>query len=353
MWAFLAILTAGWAAIAPEPAYELRWAAPAACPDHAAVVQQIDGLLAGGREPGVFVTAEGVIERKGEEFSLALSITTGSGSRARTLVDRDCAELATVAASLVAIAIDPGLTHPRVAAPVAAGPEAQAEGEPAQGGAVAPEGAATGEGAGAGEAEGAAKPATAVAPPRPASPEASPPAAADGAPAPADRRPWGALVAGVGLSVGVLPSVAPTVHLGAGLGWRALYAQASVRHRAPRRVGDEAGATLWTLGADVRACGVPRAAQLRFPLCVGVEAGTIAGHSFGVSAPARGHAPWVAMSAGAGLLASLGRRLGLAVGVDLVVPVVRAGFEIEGIGELYRVGPIAMDAAIALQVKIP
>ena len=84
-----------------------------------------------------------------------------------------------------------------------------------------------------------------------------------------------------------------------------------------------------------------------------MEAGTIAGRSFGVTVPKRGHAPWVATSAGGGLLAPLGRRLALAVAVDLVVPLVRAGFAIEGIGELYRVGPVGMDAAIALHVRIP
>lgn len=328
----LPILTAAWAVVAPERAYELSWTAPIACPDHAAVVERIDALLVAGREPSVFVSADGVIEPEDQRFALTLRIETSSGSRTRTMYAGSCEELATVTASLVAIAVDPGLTHGQPSAPIG-----EPVDEAGSGAELAPEPQQAASGTAGQQHEGV-----------------SVDAASTPAPRPDPRVVAGVLVAGAGLSVGVLPSVAPTVHAGAGLSWRTLYAQASVRHRIPRRAGnEEGGAELWTLGADVRGCWAPGTSQLRFPLCLGVEVGTIAGRSFAVTVPGRGRAPWVATSAGGGLVASLGRRLGIAVGVDVVVPLVRAGFVIAGLGELHRVGPVAMDAAIGLQVKIP
>lgn len=338
--------------MAPEPAYELRWTAPSSCPDEAALVERIDALLVGGSEAGVFVTADGMVEREGDGFALTLRIATDSGSRARTIQAPSCEELASVAASLVAIAVDPGLTHGQPRAPLEPlpGPEREATPEP-------PTLTAGSEPAGGAGLPPQAEPEPSTPTPRPAqspAPAPKPAFAPEHAPAPTAPAVQGIVVAGVGLSVGVLPSVAPTVHVGAGVSWRRLYVQAIARHRIARRVGDdEGGAELWTLGGDFRGCGVPALPHLGFPLCLGVEAGTIAGRSFDVTVPGRGRAPWVAISASGGLVASLGRRLGLAVAVDLLVPVVRAGFEVEGLGELHRVGAVAMDASIALQVKIP
>lgn len=342
MGAVLSFLTAAWAAIAPEPAYALRWTAPAACPDQAAVVQQIEALRGGEREAGVFVTAEGVVVEDGGQYSLTLRIATESGSRERTMKARDCEELGTVAASLVAIAIGPGAARGHEAEAVEASGTEEAEANESTEGTESTESTEADEG-------------TAEPRPRP-SPAASsaPPRSEVRTSTPEARAVATALVAGAGVSVGVLPTVTPAVELGAGVSWRALYVQASVRYRVPSRADHDGGtAELWTLGADARGCGAPRWRRMRFPLCVGVEAGTIAGRSAGVTMPGRGHAPWVALSAGGGLVVSLGRRLGLAVGADLLVPVVRAGFEIEGIGVLHRVGPVAMDATLGLHVKIP
>jgi hypothetical protein len=309
---------------APEPAYELRWSAPSSCPGRSEVVDRIEELSEGGSEPHVHVTADATVEHAHDRWSLSLRISTTSGSRVRTVETDDCDELATLAALSIAIAIDPGLT--------AATPEAAAVPAPA-----------------AAEPEAPPPPALPVQPePVQPEPEPEPPSSTD-----TRRRALRAsAMARVGLSTGMLPSVVPAVHVGGGLWWKLLGARISVVHRLPLRFAD-GRAELWTLAGDVRGCAVPRTRTVSFPLCAGVEVGMIAGRSFRVSAPGRGRAPWLALHAGGGLVARVSRRIGITVDAGLVIPVIRASFEIEGIGELHRVGAIGLDANVGVEVIFP
>jgi hypothetical protein len=338
---------------APEPTYELRWSAPASCPTQADVIERIEGLLAGGRAPGVHVAAEAMVERAQDRWALTLRISTASGSRARTVTTESCDELAAVTALLIAIAVEPGLTGglttsaplPVVEAPPpeAPPPEAPPEAPPEDPPEATPEGPPP-------EAMPAPVPTSTPTEPEPSSVGHAPPIApsSDGS----RRTLRGSAMAKVGLSTGVLPSVAPSAHVGGGMWWKLLGLQIRVVYRFPRPVSG-GRAELWTLGADLRGCAVPRARSVLFPLCVGAELGTIAGRSFGISAPGRGRAPWLALAAAGGLVAMVGRRVGITVDAGLLVPLVRAGFVIEGLGELHRVGAVGLDASAGVEVFFP
>jgi hypothetical protein len=85
---------------------ELRWSAPAGCPDEQQVLATVDQLI-GSRESLDPLRAEAAVEERDGRFHLTLSWRT-EGARDVRRVDGDtCLELAQAAALIVALAADP------------------------------------------------------------------------------------------------------------------------------------------------------------------------------------------------------------------------------------------------------
>jgi len=303
----------------PRPPYELQWSAPTSCPSPGEVNAKIATLLEGSHGPGVFVSAEAEVDALDNGFSLELSVSTRSGRRARTIQSTGCDELASATALLVAIAVDPDLSIVARGSSNEPKPKPKPQPEPQPRPQVVPETALS----------------SASDPPR------------------SDLQ--GRVLVEGGLSLGVLPAVAPTIRGVGGLRWPAWSLQVGVLHRFRSLVRGARGgaAELWTVSGELRGCRVPSLQGVWFPLCVGTEFGVIAGRGLEISNPTRGRAPLIALHARGGIVAALGEHMGISIAGALVIPVIRAGFEIEGLGELYRVGAIAFDGGVALNLFFP
>lgn len=299
----------------------LEWTAPASCPDRAHVVAEIKAILgpaAPGDPAAVAAHAEVTADETGHRLSIR--IDSPSGSRSRALQAADCADLAAYTAVLVAIAIDPGATP-------------------------APDGAARVEPPASPASQAKREPATPALEDREDPPKAS------------SRRPAGSVLAFVGPSLGTLPSATGVVGLGGALRWPTIRIDLGVAHRIAQTTSrvalSDATADLWAIIAHADVCGVPHVPRVEFPLCGGLEAGALAGRARGVTDPGSGRAPWLAFRVGAGLLAVPWRRVALGVRGTLQIPVVRARFGIDGVGELHRVGAVGGEITAVVEVRFP
>lgn len=308
-------------AVAPAPNAEstLAWSAPTGCPDRDAIVARIEAHLGtpldAPRPVVVQASAEVVADSAG--YLLRIEVRSDSGQRRREIAGGDCDELSSVAALLVAIAIDPGVTTPTS--------DAQPEPEPA------PE-------------------------PEP-EPEPEPDPEPEPEPDPAPRRVGGALRVAGGLAIGPLPGPAPLLSIAGAIRVRWFRGELAVAHRLARettsRTGDGAVAEIASTTAELAACGVPSLRIVEFPLCLGVEAGALTGRSREVRAPATGAGPWLAARGGGGVIVLPIERLGIAIDLDVVVPLSRPGFVVEGVGELHRAAPAGVDGILGLEVRLP
>lgn len=334
-------------ALATSPAsapVDLRWDAPAGCPDQAALERQVAALLAGHPAP-----ADGGprlafrVERRGDQWLLHGEITGPRGGQ-RELGATSCAELVEAAALITAIAVDPSFADPTV---VPAPPPTPAS--PAITGAEPP---ATLPGA----------PPIATREPPAIVPRAPPATTVRDPPARPSTRPGsrpGALlgVAG-GLGLGALPAPAGLLRISLGLRGRAWSVALQPELWLPRdglvAGAPEVGGRFWLAAVGVRGCGILRAGRLEFPLCAAISVGAMSGRGIGeLTAPRRQISPWVAASAGPGLRVPLTRRLGFTVAADLLVVLARPRFEVPGRGRACCDDPVGGQFTAGLDLRLP
>lgn len=350
---------------APVPAQlHLEWTAPSSCPSATDVRTRVETAL---RRPTVAdgpAAADGPTTRVKARvtpgprgFSLVLETrAAGSALDVRRMEDRRCGVLADATAVIVATAIDE--VDPNRAPPVLPAPPTESVPD------LSPAPAAT---------DAPATPAPNLSPaPAPApdlslGPAEPPPpaiaAADDLSPAPA-RPPQSPapprLAAALRLAAlgdrGSTPGLAGGLTGGVGLlagNWRLDLAAVWL---APRPTSPRDGLTahIGVLAAQLRGCAVPRLGSLEFPVCLGFEAGGMRGRGSGDAiTPANDWRPWLAVVVGPTLAWRFTRRLALLVQADLVVPVVRPSFTVDGFGEVYRAGQAAGRAGLGLEVKFP
>ncbi|MBZ5715813.1 hypothetical protein [Nannocystis pusilla] len=347
---------------APAPTMpEVRWEAPAGCPDEAAVRAQIAGLLA--RAPAGTGGAAQVTLRveslPGGRWRLDATITSPEGQGRRSLEGDRCEALAEAAALLTAIAAAPGLQGGPTPAP------GVQEGLP-----PAP-GSQEGPAPGPGVQEGLL-PAPQVPPPVPevdagelepelpaVDREPEPPAAP--APGPAKRPPRAlraTLGLGVGVGAGALPG--PTALLRAAAGvrgrrWAVLLSQSFWLPRDFPAAGDErVGGRMWLAATGVRACGIVGKGRVEAPLCAGVEVGALRGRGIGeLMASRRATSAWAAASAGPGLHVRVAPRVALTASAELLVMLTRVRFEVTGRGAICCTSPVGVAGTAGLEVRLP
>jgi hypothetical protein len=305
------------AAAAPEgsPAIELRWDAPAPCPDRSRIDADLDRFLAdGARRDDAPVVIDARVTRDGEKFVLALQVKAPSGAIDKTMRADDCRVLASAVALVVAVLLDPTAVVETV------------------------------------ERERAAVPVVPPPVPEPAKPEPKP--------RPPKRKfeVQGLLRPFVAGSFGPLPRFG--VATGGIAGVRIGRARVEVHAiwEAPQQAdapGVDAGATfdLWAVGP--RGCFAPRWRTLEVPVCGGGEIGQIRGRGSGLSVARSAHATWAALTAGATLLWVPLRWIAVGGGVDGVVALTRPSFVVDDVGLVHRPRPAGVRIHAGLEVRFP
>lgn len=332
---------------------ELRWDAPAACPDEGALRGQVETILAAPlaapRSRPLSVIA--VVRDDGGTWSLRIFTVSAEGMRERALrYGRDCALLTRAAAVLIAITVDPtsvGRMDPEALALL------EPPGEPV----VAPV-----------ESVDSAEPPTSESPPEPPSvaakveaPRDEPLAAVTASVSTAQpRRGWRprlGLRALGGVGFGDLPRVGGGVSGAAALVFRHLRVELVASlwpGRRARIVGTEAGADflLWTLGP--RVCGVMHPHRLlEVPLCAGLEAGRVRVRGVHLQDNPSERVPWVAVVLAPSLVVVPRRRLALWFAPELVVPASRTRFVVEDVGVIHRANAAAGRFMVGVELRLP
>lgn len=298
---------------AAPPAVAIHWEGPPECGPRDELVARIEGLL--GRplgQPGdPELEVVGRVEADPDGLRLVLEFTRPV-ERVRELHGKTCGELRDAAAVVLAVTIDPlvPLEEPEPESTPEPEPEPTPEPEP--------------------------QPTLEPTPPRKE---------------PIELR----LRFAGGVQYRALPWVAGGPSLALGLRWRALRAElvgAWWLTRAARfEQQPEVGATISLGWVAARACGVPTTARVAFPLCAGVELGGVRAVPFGIAAARARTLPWIAAELGGALVVALPGPLALWIGVDGVIPLVRPGFTIAGLGELHRVPAFAIQSLVGLEIR--
>lgn len=277
----------------PPAEYELRWSAPAGCPDASAVEARIAALTQGRPDGEGTLEVEGEIEGEGEGYTLRLSTSLRGTTGTRELSARACSDLAESAALVVAVTLDPALagasTEPEPVEPEPVEPSAT-------GGVPEPmASAATGERVV--EAESSDESAAPAPPPdhleaRPAIP-----------------RPSVLLRGGVGPELGALPGLTAALRLGVGLHWSHARLLLLGTYLAPRRAeGPGDSAALYQQGmVSVLTCARISQGPWSLPVCGGVEVGLLRADGRSLPTPRTVSGPWLGPVARVGVARSLGR----------------------------------------------
>ncbi len=316
----------------PSERFELAWTAPEGCPDRAQIAAAVALQL--GRAPGraedpELVAAIVVDERDGGWHAQLELVVDGNGG-VRELQAEGCDTLADAVVFVVAATIDPAVT-PR---------ETDFDALPR-----------------ADELWLARQDVRLRSPsPRRAAASLLPRRASPRPRAPTPSLRVGIAAAAV-LAIGPLPGVAGGIAGALALLHRRVRVELGGTFLAAKRARFDgrpaAGGELRLVAADARAC--PRWSWGGFGLdaCAGVQVGVVHGRGFGIDQPATTRQPWVALTAGPRISYAPLRRLAFVLGADLLVPIVRPAFGVDGLGRLWRPLPAGFSGALGVELRLP
>jgi len=287
------------------------WDAPEGCPSAADVLRDVERLL-GRHAP---FRAAGRVKPAGDRWVLTLSVGSGEGAREREVEGESCQEVAVAAATIIALTVDPTVE----AAPAQQSP-----------------------------------------PRRRTSPKPAPskaPAAASARPVAkpeASAFPLGVVVGGFGaVDARALPEPAPGVGLDAGVVLGSLRLDLSPSYFPRQR------ATLGPARADIslaalalRVCGAHHAARLHARICAIGEGGWLSARSSRIDVPATGEGRWWATGLGLRAGWQFAPGLALTVGGDVLVPLVRDEFVIDGRGVIHRPSELTGRGMLGLELRL-
>ena len=77
------------------------------------------------------------------------------------------------------------------------------------------------------------------------------------------------------------------------------------------------------------------------------------GQGEGLDVPRRAALPWLAAEVVAGLRVDVLRRLSIRADVSMLVPLLRPGFTLDGMGTLHRAAAVGGTAGAGLEVRLP
>lgn len=303
---------------------EFQWSAPPGCPEESDVRKAIDRYL--GRDDFDRavddVRVSGAVRRMGEVWRLTTAVELPTTVVERTVEASGCADLANAAGLMIAVALDP-LRVIRKVVPVeevADTPSSADEG-------TADQGKPDTEARHGDEDDGSGHVSAAGSSPPP-----------DQTPAPAARRRWS-----LELRTGGAGEIGTTTKLRGGT-WLAIAlfvdrvrVEVSGQYWFPREFrpfvdAPGAGASLQLGAAALRACYAPNVKRVEFPSCLSVEAGQMRARGIGLQETRVSRRPWVALAVGQEIAWTSGRHIGLWLGLDAVVNLVRPRVHVRDLG---------------------
>lgn len=321
--------------------WALEWSAPDTCPARDEVVAAIREYLPELDAPPLEVGHADLrlaarVEAEAGGWRVHLRTSGREGDSQRELAAPDCESLAAAVALIAAVALDPVLTARRAREALVAassGAEDELENEAGEHASAL-----------AGDVQNASESiAITLAPidPEPAAERVR-----------SRRVGLGASLRGGG---GYGPTTAGFGFVGAGF---ALFAgrfrwQLDAGLDLPRTLALDDGrrgrVLGWWVGSS--ACVVPRVRALELPLCLGFEGGLVHARGLAPTANTRTEQlPWLAPRLGPGLRFAVLPRLALLLDLELLVPLVRAGFEIDDV-TLTRLPPLALRGAAGIELR--
>ena len=288
----------------------LAWEAPPECPDASSLRHSITEARGHDFAPNDrALDVRAVVTRTGSRWHAALTTRTGNTTGERALDATTCARLTQGVAMVIALAMDAEPDAPPDAAQPTAPTVAPTTTPPAV--ATTPPAITT-----------ATPPITPVEPPR-------------------ARWRW-ELEARLLGDFRALPEFAP----GVSLGLRVLRGAFGLRVEAGALLPRTADGPRQGTGSDVGlafvnvwGCVQTTLGRLRPSLCAGVESGVAFASSFGFARPSSSESLWVAALASPHLGVALTRSLAVELTPDLVVPLTRPEYVVEGVGMIYQVPP--------------
>jgi hypothetical protein len=290
-----------------ENPVQLRWDSPQGCPDRDAVLRQIERFVPlEHRRAAAPLHAEGHLVAGRHGWSLDL-VVRGEGSHMeRTLHGDDCKVLASAAALVIAVMVEPATVLEEVEKSIAPEP---------------------------------------------------PPREVETPRSPATVRPGGFMAVRGLVTWGGAPRTGGAVVIAGGVRfarWRiGVEALLDVPRRAMLSDAEDAGARIGLAAAALRGCHTPGGERVEVPLCAGFEAGAMWATGFGLAQSETAIVPWGAFILGTGLSVAVHRHVALRIDVDGVVPVNRVRFVVEDREAVYRPAPLGARAGAAIEVRFP
>ena len=329
--------------LATGPGASVEWGAPPGCPSEAQVLAQARTLL-GGAVLEQAVAIRGAIEPAPTGFVLEIEIRTPSGATRKTAHADDCAVLASVAALMVAVAVDPvqathalGIETTGTATTVGV-PEPQPAPAPAP--APAPGLVALGE----------VEPQTQDPPLSPA------PRAADArAPEPRPRALRGLVRASGSIGRGLVPNLDGTLALGLGLLARRLRAELVAFHvlaqEARYPAPSTAGVTVAAWGGSVRVGPRFEVGPLELHALGGIAVSALTAAGFGVRRTRTDADAHVALSLIPGVRWSPSPRVAIGADLEAEAAVRRPAFTIGTRSAVYRAASLGVRGSVVIELR--
>jgi len=325
---------------APEQAepIALEWDAPAGCPSHSRVLEEMQARWHAdpGFDRDIRIQARVRVDVSEAGLVAQLHVTAPSGSAERTLKAERCETIVEASALIVAMTAGAMLEPLPASEDLAPTPP-----EPA-------------------ETTAPADPATSDRPPDPprveppqSPPEPGPPPAED----PPRRSLGGQVRASGGIGLGGINTVAGSVGGGAGLTVGRWQLDAVGRfwfaQRLPITGREEFGADvrLWTIGP--RGGPVLRWRRFEFPLQLGLDAGLAHARGYGVTTPRTSARPWVSAGLFPAALWRATPHVGLGIGAELSAVLLRPRFTIADAGPLPSTRGAHGGLTARIQIRFP
>jgi hypothetical protein len=314
------------AAPAAEPV-QLSWSAPDECPTQSALQAEVERYLGQALdEPrSQRVVAKAIVEAQAEGLTLTLSVETGVGASVTQVGAPDCKTLTDLTALKVAMAIDPMavLDHVQKA-------EAAAVAQPEQPQGPAPE-------------------------PEP-EPEPKPVPKPEPEPKPA-RTVGGAVRIGANVGWGDLPGFGAGLGVAAALRLSKWQIEGGADFWFPREARFDdlsgVGGDLRLLAGHLSGCAAPAYRTVEFPLCVGIELGSMHGTGVGLAQPLESRRLWSAALVGPGVTWQPTRIFAIWLRATAAVPLVQPSFFVEDVGDVWRAKPAAIRGSAGVELRFP
>ncbi|HWB74783.1 MAG TPA: hypothetical protein VG755_07500 [Nannocystaceae bacterium] len=305
---------------------DVRWVAPAECPDVAEVQALVDRRIGRPLAEGE-LAIDGRVEADGDAYRLELVLARDGAQQSRVIEATECGALARVTALVAGLAVDAVAIAEQeravlVPAPVATAPQTAEPRAPTR-----------------------AHDSVAV-------------VSNDRVRSPAPRRPQLQLLLAIvgGIERGAMPSVTGGIDVAIGVRARGFRVELAGTWLGPRRREITGAAVNVQLGTvAVRGCPELALARVSVPLCVGVEVGAMRGAGELARFASTEHGLWVAPTIGTGVRVGRGRVAFVGRG-EVAIAAQRPAFDVDGttrpIG-VFLPAPVSARLWLGVEFRLP